>query len=1362
MEVSGYAIEMLLDSPALVLPDKFQQPQISFTSALRGLLFRACAQHQTSIKKSKVQPSLRTWLRLLFLPVQTAQLLSLVLQHLKQVQDYATYAVVEQALRIVRPDRWMEGLGAGVCIGVAAALVYLTILLVLQLLLAQSPSHANLHPAVLLSFSLPLAAIHKYLWLPLLSLLFTNINSTLVLETDSEYVWMGVASAAEIALLGAFLLLYICFLHEDAWSLHTEHPTARPDSTYEVRELAVLSCFSALPVLPVSAPLSLVLHTGLAGYLCAFVLWYLPYYSTVVLLGRCMLYGLVSWAAVCALIGVGTDSMTVTVKLFLFVAPCILLLLCHLLMRRKGLIRFRKAKPMLWKYELMVRTLLEANADPGEVALAEAIAYGTRQFAQKERRFFLFVGQYYYYVRGLPEIALVRLSQGTLCPPDVLAEFQIYRFSEALYRVSRSEEREFVEYERRYQSCMQQDCALCEISFDLLSSVLNKSTTGPLLERALVHLAHLITGTNQTYRKLKQRFPTDPFVLESYGSYLDLFHKSEAMVLKTSGILERNKRKKTSINEITSYSSEDTGVMIVSCQKELLGKVVFANAQMSGVLGGKIQDIVGKDLDDFIPPPYNFNHNFKLQSFLHHGEAKEISRSHLFLTSLTGFSVEVTFRFRPTVVAGVPYFLVAARQKPRTREFAIYGEDGKVTSHSQGFPGKLGLERKWIVGDSLETLFPGVSEKLGLENVDESPFPYPHPTLKDTLWLKLSCTGLGHSFIHSLYLLTSSQGIEDLFHSSTGLGYSRFRRSLRATSNSDLPDISADPLKPGEMADSDGAGKDTGLRETRDEATGVTSTSTSYGRSEGGLKVREKALSAGRTLKLASLGLIILMTVLLAVVLGVLWATFQDLTPNSTTEIGAIRLHFLKIAHITRRLDLISHGYEAVSARTPLQQALEAEVSSLSAAISLLDSVVAVSVVTCIEGKFSYLEVPLKTALTDYNTHARLQGGADRGEAADVFYTYYNGVGPLLKEVNRTVEEEGDAERSRGLQVIGATVGLGVGLMAIGIICACFVIVRSLLTLHLCYSRLWQTITTLPVSKARDIMNTHKNRIEVLHGVEHVAPDQGKIRENRSMAKPPVRWTLLLGKCLLLVLCSCAFTTFLGVYGYGEVQRLLWTNMRYINTVSYLTVLPTLTLHTLKELSLWQQGSPISYLSLVPEAQSIPSLSLLLSTHLASLSSTQLSVLQDLDSMATQARTTGLDLAFSSACPYLNGSQCEGSLLDRGEVYGVSEWGLGVVDLQRRVEEGEKVWEQLVALETSMEMLTDATVALQRDMQKYAETANTQFTSDMLTYACIYVICTSLVYALISLPLVEGLKKKCEAAWRVTTLVRNDYVARKA
>lgn len=1353
---------MLLNSEgtshALVLPGQFQQSQVSFTNVLRCLLFQVCAQHQTCIKKSKAHPSFRTWLLLLFLPVQTAQLLSLVLQLLKDLQDYETYAVIEQALLIVRPDRWLEGLGTAVCLGVAAVLVWLATLLGLQLCLVQSSKEASLHPALLLAFSLPLAALHKYLWLPLLSLLFQN--AAIVLEKESEYMWMGVTSVAEIVLLAAFLLLYLCFLHEDAWSLRSEQPTAHADSHYEVRELAVLCSFCALPLL-LSAHFSLMLYASLAGYLCGSVLWCLPYYSSIVLLGKCWQYGLVCWAAVCGLIGVGTDSMTVTIKLFLFVAPCILLLLSHLLSRRKGLISFRKAKPTLWKYELMVRVLLEANTDPADTVLAEAIEYGTRQFAQKERRFFLLVGQYYYYVRGLPEIALIRLSQGKLCPPDFLAEFQIYRFSEALYRVSRSEEREFVEYERRYQSCQQQDCALCEETFDLLSSVLNKSTTGPLLERALLHLARLITGTNLAYRQLKQRFPTDPFVLESYGSYLsDLFHESEALDLKTRGIVERNRRKKAHINVIESYSSEDTGVMIVSCQKELFGKVVFANGQMSGVLGGNIQDIVGKDLDDFIPPPYNLNHNLKLQSFLHHGEAKEISRSHLFLTSLTGFSVEVTFRFRPTVVAGVPYFLVAARQKPKTREFAVYGEDGKVTSHSQGFPGKLGLGRKWIMGDSIETLFPGIRERIEL---DESPFPYTYSTSKDTLWLKFSSIGLGHSFIHCLYLFTSSQGVEDLFHSSTGLGYSRFRRSLRATPSSDNLETSVDLLKSietGKLAESEGTGKDIGLRETRDEATGVTSTSTSYGRSQAGLGVRRKAIRAGRTLKLASLGLIVLMTVLLAIVLGVLWATFQALTPNSTTETGAIRLHFLKIAHITRRLDLISHGYEPLSVRSSLQQALEAEVSSLSAGISLLDSGLSVPVVTRIDGKVSYLHVPLKTALTDYNTHARLQGGGERGDAGDVFYTYYNGVGPLLKEVNRTVEEGGDAERSKGLQIIGLTVGITVPFMALGILTACILILKSLFTLQTCYSRLWQIIITLPVSKARDIMNTHKNRIEVIHGVEHVAPELGKIRENRSMATPPVRWTLLIGKCLFLVLCSAAFTIFLGAYGYREVQRLLWVNMRYINTVSYLTVLPTLTLHTLKELSLWQEASPISYPSLVPEAQSIPSLSLLLSTHLSSLSSLQLSVLQDLDSMATQAKAIELDLAFSSACPHLNESRCEGSLLDRGEMYGVAEWGLEVVDLQRRVEEGENVWEQLVALETSMEMLTDATVALQRNMQKYAETSNTQFTSDMLTYACIYLLCSSLVYLLVALPLVEGLKKKCVAAWKVTTLVRNDYVAR--
>lgn len=1355
---------MLLDNEGenstLLLSGKLKEPLVSFTNAIRVLVFRAFAQHKSSIKKAKTRTSFRTWLQLLFLPVQTAQMISLVLGQLKQIQDYQTYAVVEQALTLVRPDLWLHSLEAGVCIGVAVALVCLTALLALQLLLVHLSPRATLHPALLLSFALPLAALHRYVWLPLLLILFTTANADLVL--GGEYTWIGMMSAVEIVLLVGFLLLYICFLHEDAWSLCSEQLTAHPDSSFEVRELAIFTCFSVVSLLITPPLLSLTLQISLSGYLTMHLIWFLPYYNVVTLVGKALQYGLVSWGAVCGFIGVLTDSIAATIKLFLFVAPCVLLLLSQLLLRRKALIRFEKTSPALWKYELMVRLLLEANPDPVNTDLAEAIEYGTRLFARKECRFFLLVGQYYCYVRGLPEIALVRLSLGMLCPQDLLAEFQIYRFSEAIYSVSRSEEREFVEYERRYQSCTLQDCKLCEDSFDLFSSVVNKTTTGLLLERAVMHLAELISKTNEGYRELKQRFPTDPFVLESYGSYLsDLFHESDASDLKTRGLVERNRRKKAHINVIESYSSEDTGVMIVSCHKDLFGKIVYVNGQMSGVLGGKILDIVGKDLDDFIPPPYNFNHNLKLQSFLHHGEAKEISRSHLYLTSLTHFSVEVTFRFRPTVVAGVPYFLVAARQKPKTREFAMYGDNGEVTSHSQGLPAKLGLERKWIVGDQIETLFPGLNERAEQEENDESPFPYIHPALKSTFWLKFSSVGLGRSFIRSIYLLTSTQGIEDLFHSSTGLAYSRFRRSIRSTANSDYQEPSSVPFKPAETLkkgeNTEGTGKDVGLRETRDDATGVTSTPSSYGRSQGGLVMRRKAVRAGRMLKLASLGLIVLTTILLAVVLGVLWATFQALTPNMTSEIGAIRLHFLKIAHITRRLDLISHGYEPISERFSLQQSLEAEVSSLSSAISLLDTTsLLVPVVTRMNGKFSYLEIPLKTALTDYNTHASLQGEA--GDPADVFYTYYNGVGDMLKVVNTTVEQGGTAERAWGLQVIGGTVGVGVGLMALGILGAGVAILRSLRNLHVCYTRLWVTITALPVSKALDIMNTHKNRIEVLHGIEHVAPAHGKVRENRGLERPPVRWTVILVKCFVLVACSCAFTIFLGVYGYGEVQRLLWTNMRYINTVSYLTALPTLTLHTLKELSLWQQGSAISYPSLVPEAQSIPSLSLLLSTHLSSISTLQLSVLQDLESIAAQA--PGLDLAFATACPYLNASQCEGSVMDRGEVYGVAEWGLALVDLQKRVEEGEDVWEDLVALETTMELLTSATVALQRSMQKYAESANTQFTSDMLTYACIYVLCSSLVYALLYLPLVEKLKRKCVAAWRVTTLVRSDYVAR--
>ena len=1339
----------------LMLPSNLDDSLANFPNVVRTLLFRVFSQYQSSIKKSKSQVTVRVWFQLFFIPIQTAQLLSLLLVQLKETEDYAEYEAVEQGLTVVRPDRWVAGWEEGVCIAVGVWVVLQFALLSYQLVHSYLSPQIRFHPALLACFSLPLAFIHKYLWVPLLLFLLSQTSESLLSAQQS--LWLGVVSLLELLFTIGFLLLYMSFFPPDAYSLCKEQMLSRPDPAAEILEFLVLSGFCIVSRVQVTGVLSVTGYIALGTYLVIYLTWKLPYYNLVCVVGKVLQFTLTTWSSLSVLFGLLTHSCSVSIKLFLFISPCVCFLLYHLLLYRKGLLSYHKSNISLWKFELMLRNILDSVHN--EVTLAEVFAFGTRLFGYKHRRFYLLEGQYYYYVKTLPEMALVRLTLSMRCPQHFMAEYQVHRFEEALYRVSNSEEREFIAYEGQFQHCRQLDYRLCEATYDLLSSITNKSNTGKVLERAVLYLAELVYQTNSSYRELKQRFPTDPYVLETYGTYLsDLFHQAEAIDLKTRGSLERNRLKKAHINVIEAYSSEDTGVMIVSCHPEWFGKVVFANGQMGGVLGGKIQDIVGKDLDDFIPPPFNFNHNLKLQSFLLHGEAKEISRSHLYLTSLTHYSIEVTFRFRPTVLSGVPYFLVAVREKPKTREFALYGSDGKVTSHSQGFPHNLGLPRKWVIGESLETLFPGLPFLL---SPSEAPFTYTHPLTKSVFCLKFSSVPLGNSFITSLYILTGTQGIDDLFHSTSGIAVSQIRKTLKSvdlrSQIDSTRDTSINPaVSPLNTPDSPLL-KD--LRDTKDEFTGATTTSTSFARGKTGINMRKTALKASRRLKLSLLILILVVILLLSAVITVIWMTLQEVMNGNEENLGDVRLHFVKITHVARRLELIQSGLGDASQRQSLQSSLESEVSALNSAIFWLDSSVTVRVISRLNGKFTASSLPLKTALTDFSTHALLQTSSEVSAASDEFYTYYNGLGELLRVVNSTVESSQGQIREWGWSVVQATAGVAGLVVSLGMLSTCVVLLRSLKSVYECYCGLWKVLVSIPTSKARDIMTVHKTRIEVLHGLEHAAPEQKKSKENRSMMKPPVRWAVILSKSSLLLLFTCAFTVFLGVYSQHQLETLLWTNTQYIHSVSYLTILPTLTLHTLKEMALWEINSNEAYFALVPEAQTIPSLSLLLSNYLSSLSSLETTLLWDLDSLSDHSKPATLSL--STACPYLNSTGCEGSALERGEIYAGRDWMFRLMDLQRKAEEGESVWKELEALETSMDMLTEALIALQSDLQSYSSSACTQFASELLTYSCIFILLCAGIYALLYLPVVEDLQSKCMAVWRVTTLVRSDYVSGK-
>ena len=1365
-------------SAGLVALNQQGSTSTSLTQTVKALCYRVILLHQASILRSKARPSLKVYLQLVFTVITTLEFLSVLTQYLESTEDFPRLKYIQQALLGVRPDIWVVSAQQGGMTLVALVVILGLIVgeITLEFLLSLFKPSIKIPKYLLVLVDFPLVIIRKYVVIPFFILIFRAIHIGFFPDSSESSQLAGAWTGAMglICLLGYSLLtfLHTTLVHDNSWFIHSHRLLSHPNSTYELKEYVTFGLLSLIATLDISPILACFISTVLTMYLLITLIWYLPYYNERTMVVKCWEVGTCVWSGVSAFIGVIADSILTTVILFLFVTPCLGLLIAYLLNWRINKATYKPENQPFWKYELGIRKKFERHEE--DAGLKEALAVGAKIYSTTTKSFFLLYAHYYYYVLDDPEIALVRLTSSAQCPGSFFSEFHIYHLSHALSSLSRSEEREFVDYQSLYRNARGLDCSLCEMTYDLLNTVINRNANEFHLERAFLNLANIIQKTQMEYRYLKSKFGNDPFVLLSYGSFLgDIFYETVAQEMITRGYFELNRRKKAHINTIESYSSVDTGVMIVSCHRQMFGKIIYVNDPMGKILGMKTGEVMGKDLDDFIPPPFNFQHNRKLSHFLACGEAKEIFRSHLFLSSNQRYSVEVTFRFRPTVVQETPYFVVAVRAKPNTREFALFDQSLIITSHSKAFAGALSLTSKpTLTGESLSTLLPGITDYMDLQQ----PFLYTHPTRNLTLGLKFASVSLGSGTIHWLYIIKSERGIEDLFTSVAGEEIAKFKRYLR-----DSTGITFDS-KPYDTDSSDGTIRKTAsvsnidalAREpstiaviTKDEGTTTTNVLTSYAKSSPGTSIRKQCVRAVTTFKFAYVGMILLTAVFITIALAVLYVTLQELSEsNAGMDLGTSRLHMLKITHLARRLNLMQSGYESLTNKDTLQKQLSTEISSLNSVMEnyLKNSQSPVSLFTRIGNRYIYQNLPLITALTDYNTHAQfiVNNPSLPDQSTDFFYVYYNGIGNLMHILNRTIDQHLVDMRSAGVEIIEITCSIAFIVIGVVLVLGHICVLKSLFDLERCYGKLWTTILNLPLVSAREIMNIHKDRIEVAHGCEFYPLEQSKVKENHSILQPPKRRCFLLVKVSLFAIGSIAFIMAVLITGRYAIRVLLGANNEYLDSVAYSAIMPTLTLHLAKEQYLCTH-SPSSYFSIIQEGQHISNISSELRVFLGDMSELRQRILSNMIEI-TASSSEGLfpdfGLPFGSACNSVNmTSDCADTALAKGQHAAVAELKLRLADISHRMDSLQ--WSELISLENYIDQVTESTLQLLQLTQTYASASSQQFTSNMLTYSCIYLLGSGLMYTFIYLPTIATQRRHCISLWRITTLIRNDFISHK-
>ena len=431
----------------VVIEESSQEVLELLSSRLKSLLYSVYLQHQPSIKKDKIRSPLKTRLQLCFVPIQTLQLVSVILEQCMAVSDYKQFQLLEDVLLSLRVDLWAEKMQR-VAITVLISLSVLAVSLLAlatEALSAQFRPNQPFHVLLKLATDLPATIVHRIMFLPLSLLYLRCAFDGILAVRATEYgeAWLGVLSVLELLGYGGLITLRICFIYENAWHQREHRLLARPCPAFELKEAAVSLLISLLLALRKPAETSLLVICGLCLYLLFQLVYFQPYYNGVTQGVKSVQYACCAWVCIAAEATLATDTMSTAVCLVLFVAPCIGILTCYGQWWRSKAFR-GSSGPDFWKYEVNWRRFLSQNEqNTSESSLTGLICEGAKRHSGL-KQYFLLVAQYYYYHRDLPEVALLRLAMTKQCKGGVLVDFQVNRFATALAKVSKSEEREFV------------------------------------------------------------------------------------------------------------------------------------------------------------------------------------------------------------------------------------------------------------------------------------------------------------------------------------------------------------------------------------------------------------------------------------------------------------------------------------------------------------------------------------------------------------------------------------------------------------------------------------------------------------------------------------------------------------------------------------------------------------------------------------------------------------------------------------------------------------------------------------------------------------------------------------------------------
>ncbi|CAG9322772.1 unnamed protein product [Blepharisma stoltei] len=536
---------------------------------------------------------------------------------------------------------------------------------------------------------------------------------------DDFQVNIGVACSIPVILLVIFVILFIktsCSA-EIRHSLSELSVDSQAHSKIELKS-TILTIFLII-LNTILVPDHLIFYQVISlitSMFCAInSLIFQPYFSkfaNIVLAAR---YFTEACAAIIFLIGAIFDSSVLMVYLSIFVLPSTVSILIRFFLFSKrsqnpGNYSSINCFSSIYDFELKIRPyLIKGNSDEKEEIIKLFSQCTDTKGFRESKLLIIWEANYCHFSLKDETLAKVKLCKTKNCDWSLENDFQEFRCRKELSEMESSEEAKYLTFLEKIETAKTADRILC---FDLLNIWNEVTSKSPSLKKLTDITGKVYEGIEKlhtVYSYLLTQFPTSTEPLILYGTLLNTImldkEKSMAMLSKQESLQKTRNFFRES--QKLSCFDESVGILLISIDDQSFGDIYFSNTRSTYILKQQMNQIIGANISNFIPPPYNKNLQLSLTSYINELSHSEIYLPEtLFVLDGNNLIIECCIKVVVSALFNNEFMLFLIKEKEITYQFAIYSDNGEILAHSEFFGKYMGLENKSLKGWNLDSLIP--------------------------------------------------------------------------------------------------------------------------------------------------------------------------------------------------------------------------------------------------------------------------------------------------------------------------------------------------------------------------------------------------------------------------------------------------------------------------------------------------------------------------------------------------------------------------------------------------------------------------------------------------------------------------------